>query len=81
MACVCIKTCNDRHVAHREKERRWWGFAAAVYRVGEVQVVVGCVDDFLHAQSTVKSPFNHRKKPPQFICAAAQIYISKHPPY
>lgn len=78
------KICNDRHIAQREEERCWWGFAIAVYRVGEVEVVVvvvGCVDDFLHAQSTVKCPFNHPQKSPRFICAAAQIYISKHPPY
>lgn len=38
-------------------------------------------DDFSHAQSTMKCPFNHTQKLPWIICAAAEIYISKQPPY
>ncbi len=41
----------------------------------------GEMDDFSHAQSTVKCAFNHPEKAPWFVCVAAGIYISKHPSY
>lgn len=33
------------------------------------------MDDFLHAQSTVKCAFNHPEKAPWFVCVAAGTNI------
>lgn len=59
------------------------GVAGTVYRAGGGLGVGGGGGggNVSHTQSTVKCPFNHSQKPPWFICAAAQIYISKHPSY
>lgn len=75
--CVHIKVQRPSCTSQKK------GVAGTVYRAGGGLGVGGGGGggNVSHTQSTVKCPFNHSQKPPWFICAAAQIYISKHPSY